>query len=160
MNIFSIVANLIRFGSDFLIPSRKDILQWELEELRKIRMELEQRRPFSDEDFARTTRALEEASKIEDVERAIEYLKASAKQLICPICRALHVHMIEYLLRYDYKTKLVEQGVPIDKLNEEIKKYGPEIKRKVDEIRKELKIDVISLRESRKKFLEIITKPL
>ena len=43
MNIFSIVANLIRFGSDFLIPSRKDILQWELEELRKIREELEKR---------------------------------------------------------------------------------------------------------------------
>lgn len=41
MNILSIAAEAIRIGASILLPSKQDLLKWELEEIRKFREELE-----------------------------------------------------------------------------------------------------------------------
>ena len=152
MNIFSIVAEVIRLGADILIPSRKLILEWELQELRKLREELEGRK-----DYDKAVKVIEEASKIEDVDKAIEYLKSAGKNILCPFCRALIIHMIEYLYKYKVKTELAEQGLDIEK---EFKKREHEVKEFVERVKRELNVDDYSLKQSRKDFASMILATL
>jgi len=149
------ILRLIERGLDFVlagIPTEVDILQKRLERLDELSKKLEE---------TETRKAIEEASKIEDVEAAIEHLKQAAKKLACPICRALHYHMIDYLMYYDAITRLKEEGVKdseIDKVFKE--RFEPQIRRKLEQIKRELLIDDYSLRESRGKFVEMLKNAL
>ena len=149
---------LIGLAIDYIFlkitPSEEELLEKRIQRLRKLREELK-------DELRETQKAIEEASKIEDVEAAIEHLKQAAKKLACPICRALHYHMIDYLMYYDAITRLKEEGVKdseIDKVFKE--RFEPQIRRKLEQIKRELLIDDYSLRESRGKFVEMLKNAL
>ncbi|MCD6361226.1 MAG: hypothetical protein J7M38_10210 [Armatimonadetes bacterium] len=109
MNIFSIIANLIRFGSDFLIPSRKDILQWELEELKKIREEIERKR----DGF------LEEVPKL--IEDAKRKLKLAMEYEPCDLCKD---RIKEALMYLNEELEVVERTHRIVQALERLKSRG------------------------------------
>jgi len=109
MNIFSIIASIIRFGSDFLIPSRKDILQWELEELRRIREELERRRNNS----------LEEVPKL--IEDAKRKLKLAMEYEPCDLCKD---RIKEALMYLNEELEVVERTHRIAQALERLKSRG------------------------------------
>jgi len=41
MNVLSIVAEIIRIGAEVFLPSRRDLLEWELQKIKEFREELE-----------------------------------------------------------------------------------------------------------------------
>lgn len=91
-----------------------------------------------------------EEDKIEDVEKAVELLKEACKYLLCPFCKARLLDEIEYLLTYDYKTKLIEVGYSpkeVDKIFEE--RYSKIVKRKIEELKKELRIGDMEFRQAK-----------
>ncbi|HDN73882.1 MAG TPA: hypothetical protein ENG16_02515 [Archaeoglobus sp.] len=137
------------------LPDERDLIEWELKKIDELRGKI------SKSDLVQTQRAIEEASQIEDVEAAIEHLKQAAKKLACPVCRALHLHMIDYLLYYDTITRLREKGVKesdIDKIFKE--KFEPQIKKRLEDIKRELLVDDYSYREAKGKFVEILKNTL
>jgi len=79
--VFSLIAEAIRVGSLFLLPSRKQILEWELEELRKLREEMERRNygesRDQDDDFQ------------EHLFRALRELEIAKMRVACPAVQNL-----------------------------------------------------------------------
>jgi len=110
MNIFSIIAEAIRWGSIFLIPGRKEILQWELEELRKFREELE--RKGYNTNFENVPRLIDEAKK---------KLKVALEYEPCSICKERIKHALQYL---DEELEIVERTHKIVKALERLKSRG------------------------------------
>jgi len=91
------------------------------------------------------------SESVDDVEGAIELLIEAAKKLACPFCKARIVHEVQYLLTYDYKSKLIESGVDpkdVDTVFEE--RYAKIVNKRVEKIRKELGVHEFELRESAK----------
>jgi len=41
MNVLSMIAEAIRIGAEILLPGKRDLLEWELQEIKKFREELE-----------------------------------------------------------------------------------------------------------------------
>ena len=77
----------------------------------------------------------------DNIEKAVEYMIQAARHVACSYCRGRIVDEIDFLLRFHYKTKLVESGVDpkeVDKVFEE--RYADLVKRRVEKIRKELKV--------------------
>ena len=146
------ILRLIERGLDFVlagIPTEVDILQKRLERLDELSKKLEE---------AETRKAIEEASKIEDVEAAIEHLKQAAKKLACPFCRARLIAEIEYLKTYDLKTKLLEEGVPPNEVDKEFERrgYDKSVKDVVNRLLKELKVSQMEFEQARKEVAKKI----
>lgn len=101
------------------------------------------------------------AESVEDVEKAVELIREAAMYLLCPFCKARLVDEIEYLLRYHYKTMLVESGKDpkeAEKLFKE--RYEGVVKRRVDTLRKELGISDYDYKEAvAEKAKALIGKP-
>jgi len=159
MSVFSLVAELIRLGAHIFTPRREDIVRWELEELRRIRRELEE---SEKERIQREVASIvKNADKIEDVDTAIQYLIASARNLACPVCRGLLLRVIEYLKRYDYIVSQMERGLSEEEAS---KKYEEERRKKdmeeIERLRKELLVDDISYRKATEKFVDILSEEL
>jgi len=83
-----------------------------------------------DREVERTSDVLREVSKIEDINEGIKYLIASAKTFDCVICRALHIHMIEYLLRYE-RIKREREGKPTEDIERLMKELPEKLKREL-----------------------------
>jgi len=92
----------------------------------------------------------------ENVDKAVVYIEEAARELACPVCRGILVNVIEYLLRYDYYTRLVEKGMTPEQAKEEYKKYEPVVKARVGEIARMLRVSG----EGDKEFSEILMKSL
>jgi len=101
-----------------------------------------------EEDINRTADALKEASKIKDLNKGILYLIASAKSFDCPLCRALHIHMIEHLLRYE-KIRREKEGKP----TEDVERLMRELPEK---LKKELLVTDEQYNKSLDKFEKIL----
>lgn len=77
----------------------------------------------------------------DNIEKAIEHLIEAARHVACSYCRGRIIDEIDFLLRFHYKTKLVESGVDpkeVDKVFED--RYASLVKKRVEKIRKELKV--------------------
>jgi len=77
----------------------------------------------------------------DNIEKAIEHMIEAARHVACSYCRGRIIDEIDFLLRFYYKTKLVESGVDpkeVDKVFEE--RYASLVKKRVEKIRKELKV--------------------
>jgi len=147
---------LIGLAIDYIFlkitPSEEELLEKRIQRLRKLREELK-------DELRETQKAIEEASKIEDVEAAIEHLKQAAKKVTCPVCKGVLLNTIEYFLEYDYKAKLAEEGVPMSKLNEEYeKRYKAKVEEMIQRLKRELLVSDYDFRLAREKFKEIAIK--
>jgi len=95
-----------------------------------------------EESYEREEPKVEENREIkDDIEKAVEHLIEAARHVACSYCRGRIVDEIDFLLRFHYKTKLVESGVDpkdVDKVFEE--RYASLVKKRVEKIREELKV--------------------
>ena len=96
----------------------------------------------------------------EEIEEAIQHLKEAAKRFHCPICRALHLHLAEFSLRYDLKKKLREKGLSEEEVKKEFKRYEPEIRERIERLREELKVEEDTYKKGKEKFTDIALKSL
>ena len=96
----------------------------------------------------------------EEIEEAIQHLKEAAKKFHCPICRALHLHLAEFSLRYDLKKKLREKGLSEEEVKKEFKRYEPEIRERIKRLREELKVEEDTYKKGKEKFTDIALKSL
>ena len=96
----------------------------------------------------------------EEIEEAIQHLKEAAKRFHCPVCRALHLHLAEFSLRYNLKKRLKERGLSEDEIKKEFKRYEPEIRERVERMREELKVREDTYKKGKKKFTDIALKSL
>ena len=96
----------------------------------------------------------------EEIEEAIRHLKEAAKKFHCPICRALHLHLAEFSLRYDLKKKLKEKGLSEEEVKKEFKRYEPEIRERIERLREELKVEEDTYKKGKEKFTDIALKSL
>lgn len=96
-----------------------------------------------------------DTEKIEDVEKAIEHLIEAARNVLCPFCRAKVIHLIDYFYTYHYKTLLAEAGVDPNKIDEVYEeRYASIVKEKVEEIRKELGVSDLEMKQTAKEFIQ------
>lgn len=132
----------------------KKTIEWEEEQLERLEQKFKEVR--SNEESLEKSIA---DTPMEDINKSIKYLKNSAINFQCPVCRGVHVEMARYLLSYDCKTGLIEKGVPHKDLdaafNEQCK---PEIEQKIEELKRELNIDRFTERESRSAFAGIVSR--
>ena len=78
----------------------------------------------------------------EDVEGAIKLLLEAGKKLYCPFCRARIAEDIEHLLRYHYRTLLLEEGVDPKEVDNVLeKRYGDLIRKRMKEVADELMVN-------------------
>jgi len=96
----------------------------------------------------------------EEIEEAIQHLKEAAKRFHCPVCRALHLHLAEFSLRYNLKKRLKEQGLSEEEIKKEFKRYEPEIRERIERMREELKVRGDTYKKGKKKFTDIALKSL
>lgn len=102
-----------------------------------------------------TERSIRESREIDDVDRAIDYLRKAGEHLACPICRGAILANIGYLLTYDAKTRLLEEGIPYEQVDEVYeKRLKNEVERRLNELRRELRVDSYSEKEGKMRFIK------
>ena len=102
----------------------------------------------------------DELEEEEEIEEAIQHLKEAAKRFHCPVCRALHLHLAEFSLRYNLKKRLKERGLSEDEIKKEFERYEPEIRERIERMREELKVREDTYKKGKKKFTDIALKSL
>jgi len=140
-------------------PSEADIWRWEVQKYDELIKKLESKRV--EESLQRSLSDSMRGFTEGGLDSALNHLIESARAFECPICRAIHVHMIEYLLKAEHYRKLLDEGVPEDQLKEEYKKrFEPEVKKRVEEVRRLLGVRDTQYQKAEKKFEEIISTSL
>lgn len=157
-DLFGILAEIVRLTPIIIVPSKEDVLKSYTQDLKEWREELEKEPKPKESEINEAVRKVKEVEDIEDVDSSIKHLIKSAKLFQCPVCRAIHYYMIEYLLEYDYKTSLIEEGYTDTYEEEYRKRYKPIVKERLNKISSELSLDSWTLNKSKSKFGEIALK--
>lgn len=126
--------------------------------------------PIAERTFHRTIEPSEEIKEFieeriekteEDIDKALEHIKKAAESLECDFCKGLNVNLSEYLMKYNIIKRLEDEGHSLEeakRIYEE--KYADEVRRKVEQMQKDLNIGKHSINKSKGKFGEVISKTL